>query len=44
MKYGYLSLFGLCLLVFACNKSDQTSSANYPAIQAAFGTEINPNN
>ena len=44
MKYGYLSLFGLCLLVFACNKSDQTSNGNYPATQAAFGTEINPNN
>ena len=44
MKYAYLSLFGLCCLALACNKSDQTGNGSYPAIQAAFGTEINPNN
>jgi cytochrome c peroxidase len=44
MKYAYISLFGLCCLALACNKSDQTGNGSYPAIQAAFGTEINPNN
>jgi cytochrome c peroxidase len=44
MKYAYLSLVGLCCLALACNKSDQTGNGSYPAIQAAFGTEINPEN
>ncbi|MFN9998240.1 MAG: cytochrome-c peroxidase [bacterium] len=46
-KIAYLGVFCFSISVLACTKTDvgngsTNSTASYPAIKAAFGTEINP--
>ncbi|MFM7357222.1 MAG: cytochrome-c peroxidase [Sediminibacterium sp.] len=44
MQIRYLILLAATLYLGACKKDGTESNESYPAIQAAFGNEINPNN
>jgi cytochrome c peroxidase len=43
MQIRYISFLAVALILSACKKDGTVTNESYPAVQAAFGNEINPN-